>query len=96
MSITKKDVEYVASLARLEINEAEKETFTAQLDNILGYVSKLNELDTDNVKPTSHVLQLQNVFRPDKVERIITREAALANAPDRTEEFFRVPQIIEA
>lgn len=93
--ITKKEVEHVARLARLELSEEEKEVFTKQLNSILTYMEKLNELDTSNVEPTSHILPIQNVFKEDEVRGSLPREKALSNAPDRTEEFYRVPKIIE-
>lgn len=93
--ITKKEVEHVARLARLGLNEEEKEVFTKQLNAILAYMEKLNELDTKDIEPTSHVLPIQNVFKEDEVKESLLREKALANAPDRTEEFYRVPKIIE-
>lgn len=93
--ITKKEVEHVAKLARLELSKKEKEVFTEQLNNILTYMEKLNELDTTGVEPTSHVLPIRNVFKDDKIGVSLQREKALSNAPDRTEEFYRVPKIIE-
>jgi len=93
--ITKREVEHVARLARLELSEGEKEVFTKQLNNILAYVEKLNELDTKDIEPTSHVLPIKNVFKEDKVKEALPREKALSNAPDKTAEFYRVPKIIE-
>ena len=95
MKITKKEVEHVALLARLKFSEEEKEPFVKQLSGILGYVEKLNEVDTSNIEPTSHVIKMQNVFRDDVVTDSLPREKALSNAPDKTEKFFRVPKIIE-
>lgn len=95
MKISKKDVEYVAKLARLKLSEEEKEKFTNQLDQILKYVDKLNELDTEKVKPTSHVLPLKNVFRKDKVGKSLKVEKALENAPEKARGFFKVPKVIE-
>lgn len=95
MKITRKEVEHVARLARLALREEEVELFTAQLSDILTYVAKLNELDTKDVEPTSHVLPVKNVLREDEQGRSVEREKALLNAPDRTEEFFRVPKVIE-
>ncbi len=95
MRITRAEVEHVARLARLELSEAEQATLTAQLDAILGYIAKLNELDTASVEPTSHVIPMVNVFREDEVRPSLPRDEAMANAPDRVEEFFRVPRIIE-
>lgn len=95
MKISKKDVEYVAKLARLKLSEKEKEKFTKQLDQILKYVDKLNELDTEKVKPTFHVLPLKNVFREDKIGKSLKVEKALENAPEKARGFFKVPKVIE-
>jgi len=95
MKITIKEVEHVARLARLELTEEEKERMRAQLDSILSYIDKLNELDTSVVEPTSHVLPMTNVFREDEVRPSLSQEEALANAPDRQDLFFRVPRILE-
>ncbi|MGA1845236.1 MAG: Asp-tRNA(Asn)/Glu-tRNA(Gln) amidotransferase subunit GatC [bacterium] len=93
--ITRKQVEYVAHLAYLELSEEEKELFTHQLDSILAYMDKLNQLDTTGIEPTSHVLPMTNVFREDEVQDSLPLEDALANAPDRKDGFFRVPRVIE-
>lgn len=87
--------DYIAKLARVNLSEDEKKTFSAQLENILVYIEKLNELDTKNTEPTSHVLELSNVVRDDSVKKSLQREDALMNAPDHTEKFYRVPKIIE-
>ena len=95
MKITKDQVEYVANLAKLDISEEEKEIFTKQLDSILSYMDKLNQLDTRDIDPTSHVLPIKNIFRKDEVKPSLPLEEALANAPDRKNGFFRVPRVIE-
>ena len=95
MNITKKEVEHVAKLARLALRDEEIDQFSQQLSDILTYAGKLNELNTNDVEPTSHVLPVKNIMREDKVSGSIEREKALINAPDRTEEFFRVPKVIE-
>ncbi len=95
MKITMQEVEHVARLARLELSEPEKERMRAQLDSILSYIDKLNELDTSAVEATSHVLPLTNVFREDEVRPSLSQEVSLANAPDRHDVFFRVPKILE-
>ena len=95
MKITMQEVEHVARLARLELNEQEKETMRVQLDSILSYIDKLNELDTLGIEPTSHVLPMTNVYREDEVQPSLSQEEALANAPDRHDLFFRVPKILE-
>ena len=95
MRISKEDIEHIASLARLHLTEGEKDLFGLQLSSILDYMEKLNELDTIDVEPTSHVLPLNNVMRDDVSGPSIQREDALMNAPDHTDKFFRVPKIIE-
>jgi aspartyl-tRNA(Asn)/glutamyl-tRNA(Gln) amidotransferase subunit C len=94
MAVTKKDVEYIAGLAKLTFKEEELEKFTGQLNEILAYVEKLNELDTTNVEPLSHPIEGSNVFREDVVKPSLDREEALKNAPDRSELFFKVPKVI--
>lgn len=95
MKLSKEEVEHVARLARLGVNEAEKESFSRQLSEILSYIGKLNELDTSKIEPTSHVLDLSNVFRDDGVRESLPPSDVLANAPDRVNDHFRVPKIIE-
>ncbi|CAH2032176.1 Asp-tRNA(Asn)/Glu-tRNA(Gln) amidotransferase subunit GatC [Trichlorobacter ammonificans] len=95
MSISRSDIDHVAVLARLALRDEEKELFTAQMEAILSYVETLNELDTTNVSPTSHAVPLQNAFRPDTVQPSLGIDAALANAPDRSDSYFRVPPVIE-
>jgi aspartyl-tRNA(Asn)/glutamyl-tRNA(Gln) amidotransferase subunit C len=94
MAVSLKDVEHIARLARLEFSEAEKETFTHQLNAILAYVEQLNKLDTTAVEPLSHVIDFQNVFREDVARPGLTPSEALRNAPAKTEKFFKVPKVI--
>ena len=93
--ISKQEVEYVAHLARLEIDDAQKDKFTSQLNDILLYIDKLNELDTKGIEPMSHAIAVTNAFRDDKVMESIGTESSLVNAPDARGEFFRVPKVIE-
>ena len=95
MSITIKDVEHVAKLARLDLSDQEKQQFNEQLNAILKYAQKLNELDTDNVPPTSHVLHVSNVMREDKVSPSLPIEKVLLNAPDEEEGQIKVPAVLE-
>ena len=95
MKITREEVENVAMLARLELSEEEKDLFTGQMDAILAYVEKLNELDTSGVVPTAHAVPMENAFRDDVERPSIGVENALANSPERAEGFFRVPKVIE-
>ena len=94
MSVSRKDVEYIASLAKLNFNNEELENYTHQLNDILTYVEKLNELDTSNVEPLSHPVENQNVFRNDELKPSLPTEDVLKNSPNRTEDFFRVPKVI--
>jgi len=95
MKITAKEVEYVAKLARLKLTEREKKLFTQQLDSILDYMGKLNELDTEKVPPTFHVLPLENVMREDAVTDDHLQKELLSNAPERDGDFYSVPKIID-
>ena len=94
MSVTKKDVEHIAKLARLKIREDEIGHYTNQLNQILEYVEKLNELDTENVEPLSHPIENINVFREDNRRQSVTTYEALKNAPDRDDQHFKVPKVI--
>lgn len=95
MKISKEQVKHIAMLSRLELSEKEIELYQEQLSRILDYVEKLNEIDTTSVEPTSHVIELKNVFREDEVKPSLSRDEALRNAPDSTDKFFRVPKIID-
>ncbi len=92
--ISKEDVRYVAKLARLNVSEEEMEVFTFQLNSILSYMEKLDELETSNVEPMSHVIDVYNAFREDMVSESFSQGVALENAPERDEGFFKVPRII--
>ena len=94
MAVTIKDVEHIAELARLRFNEKELDNFTLQLNEILSYVEKLNELDTENVEPLSHPVENSNVFRDDEVKPSVKRDEALRNAPEKDDSFFKVPKVI--
>lgn len=95
MQITRKDVEQVALLSRLELQEADVEKFTVQLNAILEYVEVLDQVDTAGIEPTAHVLPLKNVMRPDAAKPSLARELALSNAPEQEDGYFKVPKIIE-
>ena len=94
MSVTIKDVEHIAKLSKLEFSESEKETFTHQFNDILKYVEQLKSVDTTNVEPLAQVIELHNVFRDDVVKPSVSTEEALKNAPDKTDEHFKVPKVI--
>lgn len=91
--ITTKDVEHVAKLARLELTEEEKETYTKQLGDVLKYVEQMNEVDTSNVEPMAHPIEFVNVMREDKVYYEQTKEALMQNTPEEENGFFKVPKI---
>ncbi|SFL38817.1 Asp-tRNA(Asn)/Glu-tRNA(Gln) amidotransferase subunit GatC [Halanaerobium salsuginis] len=92
--IDKKDVEYAAGLAQLKLTESEKEKYTEQIGQILNYVDKLGELDTEGVVPTAYTVPMKNVLREDKVTESLPREKTLANAPDQKDGQFRTPKIM--
>lgn len=94
MAISKKDVEHVAWLARLSLTEEEKEKFTQQLGQILEHASRISQLNTEKVKPTSHAIPLKNVFREDKKGKCLSQEETLSNAPKQEKGSFVVPKII--
>ena len=94
-TIDEAQVRKVAKLARLELSDAEVEEFTGQLSAILGYVEKMNELDTNGVEPLAHCLPISNVLREDCVKESLGTEKTLANAPQRDREFFKVPKILD-
>lgn len=94
MAITLTDVDQVARLAYLRFTEQEREELLDQMNAILGYMEKLDELDTASIPPTSHVLDLKNVFREDVVEPSLSQEAALSNAPSQGKGHFTVPRVI--
>ena len=94
MSVTMKDIEKIAELAKLKFSEQELKDFTPQMNEILNYMEKLNELDTENVKPLSHPIEQTNVFREDKLKPSISTEEALKNAPAKDDNHFKVPKVI--
>mgnify|MGYP000912327111 CR=1 FL=1 len=95
MSVTLKDVEHVAKLARLALTDEEKERFTKQLNAILEYAQKLNELDTSGVEPTTHVLPVQNVMREDVSRPSWPLEETHRNSPEEEEGQYRVPPVLD-
>lgn len=95
MSVSKDDVHYVANLARLQLIDEEAEGLTEDMNNILGYIDTLNEVDTSGVKPLEHVTELTSSLRKDEAKKPLDHEEALKNAPDADSDFFRVPRVIE-
>lgn len=94
MAVTVKDVEHIAKLSKLEFSDAEKEKFTHQFNDILGYMEQLNSVDTTNVEPLAQVIPQENVFREDVVKPSTPTAEALKNAPAATEQHFKVPKVI--
>lgn len=95
-AIDRDQVQKVAHLARLQLSPEEEAAFTTQLSSILEYFEQLSELDTENVPPTTHAVELSNIARPDTLDPFPGREALLQAAPDRDDDFFRVPQILDS
>lgn len=93
--IDETEVRKVAKLARLDLSDTEVRQFSSELSSILSYIEKLDELDTDGVEPLAHCLAIHNVFRDDVVKESLGSEAALSNAPQRYEDYFKVPKILE-
>lgn len=93
--ISDETIEYVGILAKLELSEEEKEQAKKDMGSMLDYIDKLNELDTTNVEPMSHVFPVNNVFREDVVENGDDRENILKNAPEEKDGSFKVPKTVE-
>lgn len=94
MKLEDKDVKYTANLAKLELKENESNKMKESLSQILDYIGMLDEIDTSKVKPLSHILPIENVFREDKVKEGLTIEKALENAPSKSERCFKVPKML--
>ena len=95
MKIDQTLISRLEHLARLELSEEEKQDIQTDLNNILQMVEKMNELDTDHVKPLIYVNEQQNIWREDEVKNQVDRKDALKNAPDKNDEFFKVPKMIK-
>ena len=95
MTITDETIDYVGILAKLELSDEEKEQAKQDMTNMLDYVSKLNELDTDNVDPMSHAFPVNNVFREDVVTNTDDREQLLKNAPEQKDGCYKVPKTFD-
>jgi len=95
LKIQKEDVHKVAHLARLELSEDESRRLTGDMNNILSYIDKLAELDTEEIEPTSHAVAVTNAFREDVSKDFFTAEEGLSNAPDAEDGSFKVPKVIE-
>ncbi|MBU4450751.1 MAG: Asp-tRNA(Asn)/Glu-tRNA(Gln) amidotransferase subunit GatC [Actinobacteria bacterium] len=91
--ISKEDVKHVAKLAELDFSDSEVEKITPQLDKILGHVANISKVDTAAISPTSHTLEIKNVFREDTVRESLSKKDALLNAPEEMNGGFKVPKI---
>ncbi len=96
MRLTPEQVDHITLLARLELSPQERERAAGELSQILEYFEKLNELDTEDVEPTDHVLPMENVLRADEKRPGLPREAVLRNAPEQAAGMFQVPRVVEA
>jgi aspartyl-tRNA(Asn)/glutamyl-tRNA(Gln) amidotransferase subunit C len=94
MLVSKEDVEHIAMLARLHLDEEEKEIYAKELSQILDHAAKISQLDTKEVIPTSHAIPVRNVMREDTVVSSVSRSDALLNAPDKENDSFVVPKIV--
>jgi aspartyl-tRNA(Asn)/glutamyl-tRNA(Gln) amidotransferase subunit C len=95
MSADHLDIDYVANLARLDLSATEKAEFAGQLDQVLGYVEKLKEIDVEGVEPMAHPFPLVNVMRPDERRPSLPHDEAMASAPKAVNGLFQVPKIVE-
>ena len=95
MGISKKDVDKIARLAKLELSEEERERYASQLDSIVAYVEKLSEVDTTGIEPLAHVNDLMNVWREDKSRSSLSEEEVFKNSPKHDKEFFLVPKVLK-
>lgn len=93
--ISEEQVRKVAQLGRLELSDEEVSQFSGQLSSIVGYIEKLDELNTDGVEPLAHCLPVYNVLRDDAPQPSLSNEQALANAPDTEDVYFKVPKILD-
>ena len=94
MSLTRADVDKVSLLGRLLLSDAELDTMTTQLTRVVGYVEQLSEVNTEGIQPMAHAVEMHNVFRDDALGASLPRDAALANAPKRDSECYRVPAVL--
>ncbi len=95
--ITKKDLEHIAWLSRLELSEEDRERYAPKLNSVLDYFGELDKVDTEGVEPTYHVLALSNVFRddePNSPAKSLPQEEALSNAPKKQDGFFKAPRMM--
>lgn len=94
MAVSIDEVKHIAKLAKLKFSDDELEDFTHRFNDILKYMEMLNQVDTSNIEPLSHPVEMTNVFRDDKLNKSVSTDDALKNAPESDGEFFRVPKVI--
>ena len=92
--ITTKDIEYVAKLAKLNLSDEEKEMLVSQMGDIVEFANNISKLDTDDVKPTNHILEVKNVFREDELKESYSRDDILKNTPAKEAGCIVVPSIV--
>jgi len=95
MSVTINEVEKIAQLAKLKFSEDEKAKLQKDMNQVLGYIEQLNELDLQNVEPLENINETENVMREDEIKPWLNTEEALKNAPSKTQKFFKVPKVID-
>ena len=95
MAVSEKEVQYVANLAMLKLSEEETQNLAQDMNKILEYMELLNEIDTSEVEPLEHVIDMESRLRTDEAKEPISHEDALKNAPDADSDYFRVPRVIE-
>lgn len=95
MAVSEEEVKYVANLARLQLDQEETKNLATDMNKILEYMELLNEIDTSDVQPLEHVIDLESRLRKDEAKEPISHEDALKNAPDADSDYFRVPRVIE-
>ena len=95
MSVTNDEVRYVANLARLQFNDDEIKSLAGDMNKILEYMELLNEVDTSEVEPLDHVIELESRLRQDAAKKPLSHDEAMKNAPDADSDYFRVPRVIE-
>ncbi|VVB93541.1 Aspartyl/glutamyl-tRNA(Asn/Gln) amidotransferase subunit C [uncultured archaeon] len=92
--ISRKDLEHIGWLARIELSEEDKDKYTPKLNSVLDYFGELDKADTEGVSPTYHVLLMSNVFREDAPVKSLSQEEALSNAPRKQDGFFKAPRMM--
>lgn len=95
MAVTKEQVKYIASLAKLTIDENQLDKFTSEMEQIIEFADSLNQIDTQGIKPTAHIQGISNVLREDTEPVQFSTEDALKNAPEKADNCFAVPKVVE-